>query len=84
MVQQVSEPDFLRAVAAGERLRVFGVAQVEAAVPGHQKLAAHRGLGLEQSYVVPGLGQPLGGQEPRRTAANDGAERGLGEDKVAF
>ena len=70
MPQQLRKTARFRPVATGETTQLLGIAQVEAPVTGHQKLASHRGLRFKQLHLVAGFGQALGRQESGRTAAN--------------
>ena len=70
MLQQLREAGRFGPVATGESAQRLGIAQVEAAVPGHQKFAAHGGLRLKQLHPMAGFGQALGRQQPGWPAAN--------------
>ena len=72
MPQQLRKTARFGPVATGEPAQLLGVAQVEAAVTGHQKLAAYRGLRLKQLHPLPGFGQALGRQQSGWPAADYG------------
>ena len=63
MLQQSPEAGAFCPVAAGKVHGTLRIAQVEATVPGHQKLAPHSGLRFKKLHLPAALGQLLGGQQ---------------------